>query len=51
MVFIARLFDAKREDLMTGDIREYGQHIMAESTWKGIMNGRPTLYSLWVEGA
>jgi hypothetical protein len=51
VAFIARLFDAKREDLMTGDIREYGQHVMAESTWKGIMDGRPTLHSLWVEGA
>lgn len=49
VVFIARLFDANRADLMTEDIQEYGQSIMPQPAWKSVMDGRPTLHSLWVK--
>lgn len=42
VVFIARMQDVRREDLLPYRLREYGAKAMASPEWQGVMEGRNT---------
>lgn len=44
IVFLVRLMDLGRDDLMPGVMREYAQRAMSMDLWKDFMQGRKTIY-------
>lgn len=46
-VFIARLLDAQRENLIPAEVLKYGKPLLASKEWQGITQGRPTLHTVW----
>jgi hypothetical protein len=47
VVFIARLIDAGRADLVGGEMLDSGTSKMKSEAWTSVVKGRPTLHSLW----
>lgn len=42
VVFIARMYDVKRHNLIPEKLQEYGNRAMSEKAWKDVMGGRNT---------
>lgn len=42
VVFIARMLDVGRGDVLPASIREYGDKAMSGTVWKQVMDGRTT---------
>lgn len=49
ITFIARLYDADRKRLVPERLQRYGERAMQRREWQSVMDGRPTLHSLWVQ--
>ncbi|KIX06999.1 uncharacterized protein Z518_04975 [Rhinocladiella mackenziei CBS 650.93] len=47
IVFIARLLDAGRANLIGDDMLQWGKKHLESKEWQGIVQGRPTLHNLW----
>ena len=47
VVFIARLLDAKREQLIPENVLAYGKWALQGKEWMAVNEGRPTLHSVW----
>lgn len=47
VVFLARLIDAGRANLIGHDMLEYAEQNLQKIDWTGIVKGRSTLHSLW----
>lgn len=43
VVFIARMYDAKRAELIPPRLKEYGERAMDGEAWKNVMEGRNTM--------
>ncbi len=43
VVFIARMLDIGRIDVIPTDLKQYATRLMAGDEWKGVMQGRSTL--------
>ena len=43
VVFIARMLDIGRTDIMPSGLRQYASVLMAGDEWKDVMKGRSTL--------
>lgn len=43
IVFIARLVDVDRQDLVPQEWLEYHEHHTHDAPWKGVSEGRPTI--------
>ena len=46
IVFIARMLDIRRDDLITEKLKEYASKAMESAPWKEVMQGRTTLASV-----
>lgn len=42
-VFIARMLDVGRDDVIPAKVKEYGARVMETKEWKAVMNGRKTM--------
>lgn len=47
VVFLARLIDAGRANLIGPDMLEYAEQNLQKTDWTGIVKDRSTLHSLW----
>jgi hypothetical protein len=43
------LIDANRKDLIPEGMLKYGEEVMKGQEWNGVMQGRPTLFGLWMK--
>jgi hypothetical protein len=43
LVFIARMMDKGRNDIIPAGLKQYAAELMESNEWKGVMQGRSTL--------
>ena len=48
LAFVARLLDARREDLVPRGVRVWADRLMTGEAWQKITGGRGTLFEVWI---
>lgn len=48
IVFVARLIEAENGDLVPPRLQEYARWAMSGSEWQSVMEGRPTLWTVYL---
>ena len=48
LAFVARLLDARREDLVPRSVRVWAGRLMTGEAWQEVTGGRGTLFEVWV---